>query len=76
MDDTILIGGAFVTNGAGKLEEWDAPSGAVAQRWADEINARGGCAEVASLAWGDGSHPQWKVRILRSIPQHRITPSP
>lgn len=66
MSDTMLI--------IGKPEEWPAPDGATAQRWADEINARGGYAEV--VISGNAYTLQWKVCIVRASPQHRITPSP
>jgi hypothetical protein len=71
---TLTIGGPPVV--LGRPEEWDAPDGVTAQRWADEVNARGGRAEITVIARSDGSHQQWKVRILRAISQHRITPSP
>jgi len=68
---TLVISGPLTH--FGKPEEWDAPDGPTAQRWADAVNARGGSAWVSSTAWGDGSHTRWFVCVLR---QHRITPSP
>ena len=64
-EPTLIIGGPVIA--IGKPEEWEAPDGPTAQRWADEVNARGGAAEIlVSGPAGGGGPTRYFVRIIRA----------
>lgn len=70
---TLVIGGPVTTFGV--FEEWEAPDGSTAERWRDEVNARGGAAEIGMLADGTGANRRWFVRIIRAIPLDHVEPN-
>ncbi len=51
-------------------EPWDAPDEPTARRWVDEVNARGGYAEM-SMTYNGIGQCWYKVQLVRDIPEAR-----
>lgn len=51
---TVLIGAS---------EEWEAPDAPTAERWRDEVIARGGAANILA-SWNSQDGRRWFVRIV------------